>query len=155
MAQLMREDVKNRKVEVNREKLLDILRSNKQKHINDYREALQGYKEMALEKLQDGYEKAKVKLEKNLERGKTSIAEFDPENPRGVGDYLTLIEGVSVELKVPRDFSKDYDAAIDMAKWDVRETLELSNAEFQCFVRDVWDWTNDFVAVSKMYKMSK
>lgn len=152
MAQMARDDIKERKVEVDRLKLVEILVANKEKHIKEYHEALEGYKSMALEKLQDGYEKAKVKLEKNLERGKASIAEFDPENPRGVSDYLTLVESISVELRVPRDFSKDYDAAIDMAKWDVRETLELTHAEFQCFVRDVWDWTSEFAQVSMMYK---
>ena len=62
------------------------------------------------------------------------------------------IDGISVEMKVPRSYAKEYDAAIDMAKWDVRETLELSHAEFTCFVRDQWDWKAGFEAVSMLYK---
>lgn len=151
MAAIAREDIKARKIEVNRLKLIETLTANREKHKQDYREALDGYKAMALEKLQQGYEDAKVKLDKNLLRGKGAIAEFDPNNPRGVSDYLTLVESIQVELRVPRDFSKDYDAAIDMAKWDVRETLELTHAEFQCFVRDVWDWTSDFANTTMMY----
>ena len=44
------------------------------------------------------------------------------------------------------------DAAIDMAKWDVRETLELTHAEFTCFVRDQWDWKSGFEAISQIYR---
>lgn len=43
-------------------------------------------------------------------------------------------------------------AAIDMAKWDIRETLVLTHAEFTCFVRDQWDWKSGFEAVSMLYK---
>lgn len=155
MAQMARDDIKQRKVEVNRLQLVQTLISNREKHISEYNEALEGYKAMALAKLQDGYEKAKVQLDKNLERGKASISEFDPNNPRGVSDYLTLVDSIAVELRVPRDYSKDYDAAIDMANWDVRDTLELTHAEFQCFVRDVWEWTDDFTRVSAVYKSLK
>lgn len=144
-------DQKDRQVEVNREKLVAILRDNKQKHIKEYDEAVLGYREMALEKLQSEYEKAKVSIERNLEKSKVLIQEFDPSASKKHSDWLTLVEAVNVQLPVPRNFSKEYDAAIDMASWDVRETLELTHAEFQCFVRDVWDWSNDFFEVSKRY----
>ena len=61
------------------------------------------------------------------------------------------MDSISVEMRVPRCYDKEYDAAIDMAKWDVRETLELTHAEFTCFVRDQWDWTSEFTAISAMY----
>ena len=152
MAQLMREDMKKRVTEVDRLKLVEILQTNRQKHINDYKEALAGYREQAATKFQEAYEQAKVKLEKNLKSGMARIEEFDPANPKGMSDYLVLVEQIGIEMRVPKDYSKEYDAAIDMAKWDVRETLELSHAEFQCFVRDEWDWTNEFAQVSMLYK---
>ena len=58
-------------------------------------------------------------------------------------------------MRVPRCFKDEYDDAIDMAKWDVRETLVLTYAEFTCFVRDEWDWKSGFEAVSMIYKAMK
>lgn len=155
MANTALRDQKERNVEVSRLKLLEILKSNREKHVTDYQEAVEGYKAMALQKLQEGYEASKIKLERNLERGKLTISDFDPSDPSKTSDYIVLVDAVSVSLKVPRNFSKEYDAAIDMANWDIRDVLELTHAEFQCFVRDVWEWSNDFTAISTMYKSSK
>ncbi len=155
MAALALADQKERQIEVNRERLLVTLKANREKHIKDYKEAVEGYCASALKKLEAGYEKAKLKVERNYKTAVDQIKQFDVNNPRASSDWLTLVEGERVELKVPRNFSKEYDAAIDMVTWDVRETLELTHAEFQCFVRDVWDWSNDFVAVTAAYKLAK
>lgn len=154
MANIARRDQTERVVEVNRGKLVETLKANRTAHIENYKVAITGYRVMAIAKLKEGYEAAKSKLEKNLKRGIASLDEFDPENPDSASDYLTLVEGIQVSLKVPRNYSKEYDAAIDMAEWDVRETLELTHAEFQCFVRDEWNWTNDFSTTNAMYRAS-
>lgn len=154
MANQARRDQSERLVEVEREKLVETLKQNRDKHIENYKIAITGYRVMATAKLKEGYEAAKLKLEKNLKRGIASLEEFDPENPQGASDYLVLVEGIQVSLKVPRNYSKEYDAAIDMAEWDVRKTLELTHAEFQCFVRDEWNWTNDFSTTNAMYRAS-
>lgn len=151
MANLARKDQEERTVQVNREKLIETLQSNLAKHVEEYKLAIEGYKAVALEKLLSAFEQAKEKLDRNLAKGRLSIEQFDPKDPRGTSDYMTLVEGIQVTLKVPRDYSKEYEAAIDMAKWDVRETLELSHAEFQCFVRDVWDWSSDFRTTTDFY----
>lgn len=150
MANIARQDQKNRIVNVQRTQLLDKLRTNKEKHLAEYAEALAGYKELATEKLKKAYENAKGSLEKNLERGLKKISEFDPENDR-YSDYLTLIDSEVVELPVPKNYSEEYDAAIDMVFWDTREVLELTHAEFTCFVRDRWDWTSDFIGTTSIY----
>lgn len=147
-------DQEKREVEVNRMKLIETLEKNKEQHVKDYKEALAGYKEKATEKLSEEYLKAKVSLEKNLEQARKKIQDFDPEDPESTG-YLQLINGVKVEMRVPYNYEDEYDAAIDLAKWDVNETIKLSFFEFQCFVRDKWDWKDDFTAVSSMYVKGK
>lgn len=151
MAMQAVEDQKERKIEVNRAKLIEILKSNRDKHGKDYLEAVDGYKEMAINKLQEAHEEAKKTLEKNVVKGLESLNDFDAANPKKGSDYLTLVNAIHVELKVPRNFTDKYDAAIDMAVWDVRETLELTQAEFQCFVRDIWEWSEDFRVTNTMY----
>lgn len=149
MANMARQDQQKRTVIVDRVKLLEQLAANKEKHVREYHEAVAGYKEMAKEKLQRAYEKAKVSLEDNVKKGLEKIDGFDPENDSyGV---TTLIDAVYVDLPIPKNYEDEYDAAIDMVNWDTRAELELTHAEFQCFVRDVWDWTSDFFGVTSIY----
>lgn len=151
MANLAMKDQSERTVQVNRMDLILKLKANRTAHFDAYNVAIEGYCEMAKEKLADAHVKAKLKLEENVRRGMESLDKFDPSQPGTQSDYITLVDAISVTLKVPRNFTKEYDAAIDMAEWDVRDELELTHAEFQCFVRDVWDWTNEFMAVSATY----
>lgn len=150
MANLAMNDMRDRVVEVNREKLVQILTTNREAHIANYNAAVLGYRDIAKKELEKAHEKAKAELELNVERCNKKIESFDPTD-KSVTDYLTLVSAVNVHLIAPRNYSKEYDAAIDMAKWDVRETLELSSAEFQCFVRDVWEWSDDFVTSNARY----
>jgi hypothetical protein len=147
-------DQRERKIEINRKLLLAKLQQNREKHKADYLEALQGYKALALEKLEEAHNRAKKELQKNVARVKLDLDEFDPNNPK-THDHLTLVNAIHIELRVPRDFTAKYDAAIDMVEWDVRETLELTHAEFQCFVRDVWEWTEVFHTTNQLYKAMK
>lgn len=153
MASMALKDQTERTVQVKREQLIAQLTMNREKHLADYKIALSGYKEAAKAKLRKGYEDAKASLDKNVNRGIEDLEAFDSRDPRKQLDYLVLVVGVNVEMKVPRNYTSQYDAAIDMANWDVRETLELTHAEFQCFVRDVWDWTNDFYTTNATYSM--
>lgn len=134
----------SRTVEVDRLELLRTLKENRLRHIEAYNEAMKGYKEMALAKVEEVffgiYEKideAKAKIVKKLNT-------FSPETADKFSDRLIILQGEYIDLEVPRSFEEHYDAAIDMASFDVRDTLELSGAEFQCFCRDVWDWSYEF-----------
>ena len=138
MAAIAQQDLRKRTVEVNRLKLIETLKSNRGKHVKEYEEAKAGYKSALLEKQ---YEKRKVE-----------IGAINDEDIEKQEDYVQLLAAVTIHMKVPRSFAKEYDAAIDIANWDVRETLELSHAEFTCFVRDEWDWKVEFTATSKMYQ---
>lgn len=154
MANMAMRDQSERKIEVNREKLIVTLTANRASHVAKYQEAVDGYKEAALAKLGEAHKEAVKSLKKNVGRVKSLIDDFDP-TKRGVTDHMTLVNEISVQLAVPRNFEKEYDAAIDMAKWDVRETLELTHSEFQCFVRDQWDWTADFTRSTIAYMKAK
>lgn len=144
-------DQAKRVTEVDREKLIYTLEENREKHIREYEEAMGGYRETLLERMDKATEDAKAKLARRHERLKEKISSMSDQDIEKQCDYFTVVEAVVVEMKVPRSFAKEYDAAIDMAKWDVRQTLELTHAEFTCFVRDQWEWKSEFDAVSTMY----
>jgi hypothetical protein len=154
MAAAARIDQEKRTIEVDRKKLVETLEENRIKHIKDYEEAMSGYKDVLLLKIDEAFDEAKKQLTSKYEKTKEKVAAFTDADISKQRDVFTLVDGVTVEMKVPRSYAAEYDAAIDMAKWDVRETLELTHSEFTCFVRDQWDWKSGFEAISMLYKSS-
>jgi hypothetical protein len=152
MAAIARMDQEKRTVEVNRVKLIEALTSNREKHVQEYDEAMAGYKAVLLSKIDQAFKDARKEIEAKYEKTKAKVTNFTDADIAKQRDSFTLIDAITVEMKVPRSYAKEYDAAIDMAKWDVRETLDLTHAEFTCFVRDQWDWKSGFEAVSMLYK---
>ena len=149
MAHQARQAQLDREIEVDRVKLIEALKANRERHVAQYHEAVEGYREAALEILNKAKASAVARMERNFEKIRMDLEAFDPEN--GASDRIKLIQSETVEMPVPRNYAKDYDAAIDIAEWDVNDKLKLSFAEFQCFVRDEWDWKNDFLTNSAMY----
>lgn len=154
MAHLAKQALQERETEVKREDLLKTLIENREKHVKLYHEALAGYKAAAAQKLREDGEKARHQLEKNLKHVAAEIEEFDPERPSRFGDHVVLIQQVVMTMPVPKCYAAAYDAAIDMARWDVNPTMKLSFAEFNCFVRDQWDWKSDFTETALHYTKS-
>lgn len=141
----------NRIVRVNRQKLIETLKQNREQHIKQFNEAMDGYKEVAMKEIAKAFDKLADRLDKRRKELEKEIESFSPETAENFSDHLVILQSVTVNMKVPVSYADAYDAAIDMANFDVRDDLELSGAEFQCFCRDVWDWSNDFTATSAMY----
>lgn len=153
MAALARIDQEIRAVQVDRLRLINSLECNLANHIEDYEEAMAGYRSVLLNKLTEAFNAAKVSLEHDYEKMQMKVAAFTDDDIAKQRDHFTLVDEITVTMKVPRSYAKEYEAAIDMAKWDVRDTLELTHAEFTCFVRDQWDWKSGFDVVNSMYKV--
>lgn len=155
MAAMALRDQSERSVVVDREELIEVLTSNREKHLKDYEEAKLGYRASLLQRIDAAFSDAKKSIEARHRQTRESVEQMSDADIAKQNDSLVLLNSINIQMRVPRCFAKEYDAAIDMASWDVRETLELSHAEFQCFVRDVWDWTSDFEAVSACYKLPR
>lgn len=145
---------KDKKINVDKDKLLVKLIKNKEKHIENYNEAISTYKNVAIQKLEEAKQKAIKLLEKNIQQRKETLNEFDPTDPNNK-DYLVLVEEININLKIPKCYSDAYDSAIDFVSWEVSPTIELSIEEFECFVRDNWGWSEEFFNVSQTYKKLK
>lgn len=154
MAAIARMDQEKRTVQVDREELIEALQRNREQHIRDYEEAMAGYKAALLTKVDNAFNEAGQQIEKMREKVRQRLSALTDADIPKQRDSFTIIDEIRVEMKVPRSYASEYDAAIDMAIWDVRETLELTYAEFTCFVRDQWDWKSGFEAVSMLYKAS-
>lgn len=152
MAALAQRDLEKRVVEVDREALLTKLHENKAKHIADYNEAKAAYKQVLLNKISEAFEAARDKLDERQTKLVRKVNALTDDQISEQQDYVAIVDAISIEMKVPRCYVDEYDAAIAIAEHDVNPTLKLSYAEFTCFIRDQWDWKSGFDAVSTMYK---
>lgn len=131
-----------RKIEVDRINLIQTLETNKKKHVEEYNAAVDAYKDAVLIKLNDLYNESKEEIEKRFNDIKS---DFSNPDAKDLPSDLFISTYRAINVPRPQSHEKDYNAAIDMAKFDVRSTLELTFNEFQCFVRDEWDWKKEFV----------
>lgn len=151
MGQIARMDLHDRIIEVDRKNLVEILAANRERHIEEYRVALAGYREAATKKLDEDGHAAIKSLVENLKRIAVDIETFDPDKPHQFTDRFILIKQVIMSLPVPKSYADMYASAISIANWDVNDTLKLTYAEFECFVRNQWDWTEEFQATNSSY----
>ncbi len=123
----------NRIVRVKKDELLAILRENRTKHVAEFNEAADGYKEAAAAKVTEVMEELKAKIE-GLKSGE-----------------MIELAVVSFDLAVPRSYEKSYNQAIRMMEMSVDEVIELPQDEFACYVMDDWDWMRMFKLSNSRY----
>lgn len=134
MRAILGKGLQMREVKVKREDLLKKVKENRVTHIKEYREAVEGYKSAAIAELAKGM----IQLKKQVDDLET-------------GEMIRL-STVSFNLAVPQDHTKDYDQVIAMLEMSVDDTLTIRSDEFACFVMDDWDWKQDFLNTSMLYK---
>ena len=115
-------------VQIERKELLRILKENKEKHVQEYNEAI---------------------VERNIvvvEQMRELIVQFES----GEKD----LEHITFPL--PKSQEKEYNKAIRMVELDVRDSIELSEHDFEQWVLDEWGWKHVFASTASLYnnKMS-
>lgn len=151
MARQALQDRENRTVVIERTRLLAQLRSNLEEHLGNYRMAVSGYKAQLQMKLEDTILKARQTLEKSYEKQLRKLETLDEADIHRQDEYIRVMDAVFIEMPVPRSHAAEYEAVIAMVEWDTREELELTMPEFECFIRDNWDWQHDFRKVTEFY----
>jgi len=151
MANIAIKDQNARTVIVDRQDLFVTLVQNKSQHIRKYEEALKNYKQELLKKVKKSFEKAEKDLSIRKQELINRVANLTDEEVKEQDDYVVIINQVGVDMESPKCFSNEYEAAIDMVQWDTRDELELTAAEFNCFVRDKWSWSETFKISSLKY----
>lgn len=131
--------------------LLDTLRKNRAKHIKNYQLAVEGYIDEAREKLMVQFKKAEEEIQKAFKRAAAELENFDPAK---ASDTFIFCRGLGFDLVAPRNYEEAYDQAIEMLTWETRDEIELSAAEFRCFVMDKWDWLEQFERSTSHYAMA-
>ena len=104
-------------------KVLVTLRKNRKEHERIVREAQKGYRERAIELVADLLEDLKV--------GKSVPAKW--------------------AMTVPENHLDDFDRIIEQLELSTGKTVELTDAEFQAYVRNRWGWQHHFLATNSVY----
>lgn len=127
----------DREVKVRRLELIDTLKANRQQHVEDYEEAVKGYKEAALKRAQEIYDEVREKIGRLKE-----------------GQMITGIS-LSFNLPTPENHSGAYDQIIRMMEMEVRDEIDLTASQFGCFVMDDWDWSTNVTHINALYGVKK
>lgn len=123
----------DREVKVKRDELLAVLQENREQHIQDYKDACEGYREMALQKIDEVMGDLKKQIN-NLKEGQ-AISNI----------------GIGFSLPAPESHEKAYDQIIRMMEMSVDEVIELTASQFGCFVMDDWDWKKQWSISNHAY----
>lgn len=142
----------DRTTKVNRVKLLQTLQKNRAKHKEDYEESLSAFKQVAKNQVEESCAKAikEIEEQKLLFNERIDLLKKD-EIPKE-SPYVNIANRLTVELSIPHSYLDEYDTAIEMLNWDVEENVLLTSKEFKCFIQDDWDWKDEFLRCSAMYK---
>ena len=151
MATSAKRALQERKVEVEKDRLLKTLKSNLTQHKADYQESVEGYQAKMLEEIEKAQQSAVSKIEANIKKARERARSFDPKDPSKFNGYFSIVEQQTINLPVPKDYSDYYEKAIQIVEWEHNPTLTLEYSEFVCFVLDEWDWKEDFANTQALY----
>jgi len=114
-----------RSITVDKKTLLEKLEANRAKHADKHARAMERYQEKVTEWFQT-----------NLNR-------------ITAGEFREIQR--SCPWPVPQDHTDDYQRVIDMLAWDLGNTYELTEQDYECYVNDGWGWAREFAATNSAY----
>jgi hypothetical protein len=124
-----------------RQKLLDRIKENRDKHVAAYEEAWKGYLIEVAEQLEQCAKDARANLKKL--NGK----EWE------VGDDLhrEVVTHFGVNAQAPQTHADEYDRVIDQLAFTSVDEVVLTQQEFNQYVRDEWQWSRMFNETAGTY----
>ena len=132
----MRSDTGIKTVTVLRKDLLITLEKNLTTHKEVFEEAMKGYEDAKITKMANLSTAASQATRENTQA-----------NRKAVHDAYSSYS----HLSRPQDNSESYELAIEIMKWETEEKIELNINDFQCYVRDRWNWKDAFKGIVSAY----
>lgn len=121
-------------VDVEKNTLLKILIENQKKHVEEFARATQGFKE---------------KMKECVEKDKQQLDLFIEKVQKGLGAKPPVM--THMHLLAPKSFEDSYSDAIGMLELHQGTSLKLDHKSYMKFVKDRWDWKDNFHAVTSTY----
>lgn len=111
------------RVTVKKDKLLEIMKKNRETHRAFFLKAQEGYRVMVIEE-----------LDRMLK---------DARNGKRIRQH--------VELDEPVEHTKDYDRVISMMEMSIADEITVSENQFSQYVLDEWGWSHQFTTTNSKY----
>ena len=121
-------------VKVNKNELLGVVRANKEKHVAEYNEAMEDYKEIVIKIAEKN---VKIAQKNRLKAKAGNISGFD------------RLESLPTQ---PVSYETEYNRAIRMLEMSVEVEMEIESAVFNQLALDEWGWKNSFNINATTYK---
>jgi len=115
-------------VKVKKDELLEILRKNRAEHRAIFLKAQEKYREVV-------------------------IKELDAQLKAARGSKPFVLAKI-VQLVQPKDYTAQYDRAIQMLEMSVDDTIIITAVEFQNYVQDIWNWSREWAFSNSSYVKS-
>lgn len=116
-------------IKVEKNRLLNKVRENREKHIVEFKEAITVYRKELISR-----------LEQELSRLKQNDVNFDYSR---------------IRLEVPVSYVAEYDRVISQLEWHADDFVELTTNQVDQYINDNWSWTGGFVNTANFYKSAK
>lgn len=118
-----------------RQKLVDRVQNNRDKHVATFDEAWKGYLIEVQEQLDDCVKNYRV-----------AVRDFKQGNGDNVEEIIQRVRKVYVNADKPENHADEYDRVIDMLAFTDEEKITLTPQEFNQYVRDEWAWSAKFAS---------
>jgi len=112
-------------IRMNRQELLDLVKENKQKHINEYEESVVDYKAAVIK----------------IAKANLKVANTGSDNMK-----------FTAFPTPPVSYEKEYTKAIRMLELSVDEVIDVEDYIFNQLVLDEWSWKSAFQLSASLYK---
>lgn len=123
------------RVTVKKERLIEILTTNRAKHLADFEEASKVYREKILKRIDDIRDELRV-FYAAFEAGKADETQYP-----STGLYLPK----------PESYVAHYDRALGMLNLHTGTEMVLDLDSYRKFVDDEWDWSHEAKAIAASY----
>ena len=115
------------KVTVNKEELILTIRDNRARHLEQYEDAMNGWRQTVAEVFEQSVNLAKS------------------------GELKRLSDKVASLLNTPSCHTDQYDKVLVMLKRHTESTIELGATDFDRYVEDNWDWRDHWTFSNTQY----
>lgn len=138
------------KIKVSKTELLGIVKDNKKKHDEIYEAAEAGYWLEAEDFLKKHQKDMLSTLKKNYKSQVKALR-------KQVATELKMVEEkkktgyLYMKKPFPENHTDDYEGTIKRLELSIDDKIELENNEFDCYVRNKWEWRQSFLNTNSYY----
>jgi len=125
-------------IRVPKGELVDKITSNRAKHIQEYEEAVDGYRDMVF-----------VEYDKYLSKIKSALDQ--------VKNTDIPIENIKLyfkhpDLPKPESHEDEYSTVLGMLSMTIDDYIDITTSDYRQYIEDNWSWTESFTTSNTRYK---